>query len=102
MKRTYLMAAVALVASALVVNAQDAQRPRRGGGGGGNSLFAALDTNKDGVLDADEIAKAPEALKKLDKNGDGKITRDELRPAGAAAADTTGKGKKKKTADAAK
>ncbi|MHA3774401.1 EF-hand domain-containing protein [Verrucomicrobiota bacterium sgz303538] len=44
-------------------------------------LFAALDANKDGVIDADEIAKAPEALKSLDKNGDGKLTRDELMPA---------------------
>ena len=79
MKRTYLFAAAALLASTLAVKAQDAQRPR--GQGGNNLLFAALDTNKDGVLDADEIAKAPEALKKLDKNGDGKITREELRPA---------------------
>jgi hypothetical protein len=44
-------------------------------------LFQALDTNHDGVIDADEIANAPAALKALDKNGDGKLTRDELRPA---------------------
>ncbi len=44
-------------------------------------LFMALDVNHDGVIDADEIANAPAALKALDKNGDGKLTRDELRPA---------------------
>ena len=36
--------------------------------------------NKDGTIDADELAKATESLKKLDKNGDGKITEEELRP----------------------
>jgi len=40
----------------------------------------ALDVNQDGVIDADEIANAPAALKTLDKNGDGKLTQDELRP----------------------
>jgi hypothetical protein len=43
-------------------------------------LFVALDVNHDGVIDADEIANAPAALKTLDKNGDGKLTLDELRP----------------------
>jgi hypothetical protein len=43
-------------------------------------IIAALDLNHDGVISADEIAKAPESLKKLDKNGDGQLTRDELRP----------------------
>ena len=42
--------------------------------------FGALDLNHDGTLDADEIRKAPESLKKLDRNGDGKITDDEVRP----------------------
>jgi hypothetical protein len=32
------------------------------------------------VIDEQEIANAPEALKKLDKNGDGKLTPDEYRP----------------------
>jgi len=43
-------------------------------------LMAALDTDKDGVLSAEEIAAASENLKKLDKNGDGKIDRKELLP----------------------
>ena len=45
-------------------------------------LVKALDANRDGVIDATEIANAPEALLTLDKNGDGKLTEDELRPAG--------------------
>ena len=55
------------------------------GGPGGQRpvppIIAALDTNKDGVIDADEISKAAESLKTLDKNGDGKLTEDEYRPA---------------------
>jgi len=43
-------------------------------------LMQALDINKDGTLDEQEIANAATALKALDKNGDGKITPDELRP----------------------
>jgi hypothetical protein len=43
-------------------------------------LFVTLDVNHDGVIDADEIANAPAALKTLDKNGDGTLTQDELRP----------------------
>jgi len=45
-----------------------------------NPLVEALDLNKDGVIDAEEIAKATESLKKLDKNGDGKLTAEEFRP----------------------
>jgi hypothetical protein len=41
-------------------------------------LIGALDANHDGVIDADEIANAPQLLKKLDKNGDGKLTPDEF------------------------
>ena len=45
-----------------------------------NPLIAALDANSDGVIDAQEIANAPAALKTLDKNADGKLTRDEIHP----------------------
>jgi len=60
--------------------------PGAGGPGGGHhrmrhppiAIIGALDANHDGVIDADEIANAVEALKKLDKNGDGKLTPDEF------------------------
>ncbi|MGO8696521.1 MAG: EF-hand domain-containing protein [Limisphaerales bacterium] len=43
-------------------------------------LVMALDTNHDGIIDANEIANAPAALKTLDKNGDGQLTIDEYMP----------------------
>jgi len=43
-------------------------------------IVAALDTNGDGIISADEIANASASLLKLDKNGDGQLTMDELRP----------------------
>jgi hypothetical protein len=46
-------------------------------------IIAALDSDKDGLISAEEIAVASASLKKLDKNGDGKITVDELRPEGS-------------------
>ena len=47
--------------------------------GGPPPQVEALDLNKDGVIDAEEIAKAARSLKVLDKNGDGKLTPDEYR-----------------------
>lgn len=41
-------------------------------------IFAALDANHDGVIDASEIANAATALMTLDKNTDGKLTLFEL------------------------
>src|SRR3954469_4268206 len=92
-----LILTVGLAVSSAVLLAQDADQtpkpPRAGsdrgpggpGGPGGqrpppSPLFEALDLNHDGVIDADELAKASQSLKKLDKNGDGKLTLDELRP----------------------
>jgi hypothetical protein len=43
-------------------------------------IIAALDTNGDGIISADEIANASASLLKLDKNGDGQLTRDEYMP----------------------
>lgn len=94
MKKQIIIIALALGASSSLISAQDGnpppggQRPPGGegrpGGPGGqrppSPIIEALDLNKDGVIDADEIAKAAESLKKLDKNGDGKITEDEYRP----------------------
>ena len=60
--------------------------PGQPGGNGGfpggfvPPVVQALDLNKDGVLDKDEIAKATESLKHLDKNADGKLTQEEFRP----------------------
>src|ERR1051325_5799550 len=54
--------------------------PRGPGGPGGQDMrgrrpvppvVLALDTDHDGIVDADEIANAPAALRKLDRNGDG-------------------------------
>jgi hypothetical protein len=88
------LVALALIASAASLVAQDNSQPPQGGPGGRGGqggpgmgghrppppIMAALDANHDGVIDADEIANASTALKTLDKNGDGKLTQDELRP----------------------
>ena len=57
--------------------------PRQGPGGmrPPDAIFAALDTDGNGMISADEIKKASASLAKLDKNGDGKLTEDEVRPA---------------------
>jgi Ca2+-binding EF-hand superfamily protein len=52
----------------------------RGGPPRQDPLMAALDANHDGVISADELAHASEALKTLDKNSDGQLTPDEYRP----------------------
>ena len=56
--------------------------PGRGPGGalGSSSVVDALDRNRDGVIDAEELLKAPDSLKSLDKNGDGMVSSDEHRP----------------------
>jgi len=43
----------------------------------GQRLLKALDTNNDGIIDANEINNATNSLKKLDRRGDGKLTEDE-------------------------
>jgi len=48
----------------------------------GPPVIAALDTNADGTISADEIANASQSLLTLDANGDGQLTADELRPDG--------------------
>ena len=94
--KTMLALVAALGALSLTAHAQDAGGPpqdgpphggKNGQGGPGMGghrplppIIAVLDANHDGVIDADEIANASNALKKLDKNGDGKLTSDELRP----------------------
>lgn len=52
--------------------------PRRPGGGGvRDPLLQALDRNRDGTIDANEIREATASLKKLDRDGDGKLNREE-------------------------
>lgn len=83
-KITWLIAATVIGVTTTVLLAQDGPPRREGGRPGGpppmHPIIATLDLNKDGEIDADEIAKASQSLLKLDKNGDGKLTRDELRP----------------------
>lgn len=45
-------------------------------------VIAALDTDKDGTLSAEELEAAPESLLELDANGDGEISPEELHPHG--------------------
>jgi len=43
-------------------------------------IITALDVNQNGIIEAEELAKAADALKTLDINKDGKLTSDEYRP----------------------
>ncbi len=82
MKTSILTTVIALGVSAAALIAQEFDGPPgpRGQGGPrqGPPIMIALDTNKDGKLDATEIANAAKALKALDKNGDGELTQDEI------------------------
>jgi hypothetical protein len=110
MNKQVLLLTLALGVATCLLSAQDGNQPpggkrppggkggpggqggpgneRRGPGGPGgmgsqrpvSPIVAALDLNHDGIIDAEEIAKASESLKKLDKNGDGKLTPDEYMP----------------------
>ncbi len=42
------------------------------------AIIGALDANHDGIIDAQEIANASNALLSLDKNGDGQLTPEEF------------------------
>jgi hypothetical protein len=41
-------------------------------------LMAALDTNQDGEISAEEIKNAADALASIDKNNDGKLSKEEI------------------------
>jgi Ca2+-binding EF-hand superfamily protein len=59
----------------------------RGGGPTGeinlirmDPILAAVDTDGDGIISAEEIRDSADAIRKLDKDGDGKLTRAEVMP----------------------
>ena len=87
MKRTAwldgLRSTIAMVALATAATAQPPEGgpPDRGPGGPPRDpLRAALDTDGDHELSADEIKNAAAAIAKLDRNGDGRIDNEEFRP----------------------
>lgn len=62
-------------------------RPPGGMGGGGqrpDPLLGALDANRDGIIDSEELSDAAANLRALDRNGDGRLDREEAsgRPPG--------------------
>lgn len=80
MKKQIILSAL-LATSAITIVAQDADTGAEPGRPPGNRpppLIAALDANKDGVIDATELANATAALTALDKNRDGQLTHDEF------------------------
>jgi hypothetical protein len=80
--RSFLLLGLLGMTGALV--AQQDMPPFNGPGPGGHRppplIVGTLDANHDGVIDADEIAKASKALQSLDQNGDGKLTPEEFDP----------------------
>ena len=83
MKITKLIAGLVVLSAMAVGYAQDQGERRQGPPALRPSpIIEALDANKDGEIDANEINNAAAALKKLDKNGDGKLTMEEVRPRG--------------------
>jgi EF hand domain-containing protein len=97
--KTTIATLIALTAGLSVLQAQSVTAPAAGSPKASTPrakaslplVVATLDANRDGIIDAGEIAKASQALKSLDKNADGRLTREELRrgrptrPASAAA-----------------
>lgn len=81
--QTTMLAAALLGALAAGAHAQQGPPPADSGGLpriGLPPLFApALDQNRDGVISAEEAAKADEFVKALDRDGDGKLSAAELR-----------------------
>lgn len=74
-------------AQAATAPAGQGRGEERGEGGRGpgisfvrlDPILAALDTDSNGEISAEELAAATTALKKLDKNGDGQLTEEEVR-----------------------
>jgi len=64
----------------LMQRIQQQQRQKQAASVGPRLLLRALDSNGDGEISAEEIAKADKSLAKLDRNSDGAITKEELAP----------------------
>ena len=69
---------IVLIAAVAVVSAQ--AQPGRGSYMQFHPLLSALDANHDDVIDEEELAKAPAALRALDRNADGQIAPHEMSP----------------------
>lgn len=78
MKTTIIHLSLALLAGS-IATAREPKEPR---GHRPPPVIAALDADRDGIISAEEIANAANALLQLDKNGDGQLARDELHPEG--------------------
>jgi hypothetical protein len=78
MKTTIIHLSLALLAGS-IATAREPKEPR---GHRPPPVIAALDADRDGVISAEEIENAPNALLQLDTNGDGELTREELQPEG--------------------
>lgn len=72
--------------------AAPADSPGRGGRGEGprgemnfirmDPVLAAVDSNGDGLISAEELRNAAESVRKLNKDGDGEVSREEAMPSG--------------------
>lgn len=60
----------------------DGPMPQKPPGHPPSPVIAALDTNRDGSLSAEELKAAPESLLGLDKDSDGELSPEELHPDG--------------------
>jgi EF hand len=78
MKTTIIHLSLAVLAGS-IATAREPKEPR---GHRPPPIIAALDADRDGVISAEEIANAANALLQLDKNGDGQLTPDEFHPEG--------------------
>jgi hypothetical protein len=74
------IAVVALATAAVAQPPEDGPPERGPGGPPHDHLRAALDTDGDHELSAEEIKNATAAVAKLDRNGDGRIDNEEFRP----------------------
>ncbi len=82
MKRTIALVSLT-IGAAILAGTVRAQRPGGPGGMPGRGfppppVMAALDTNGDGEISANEIDNAVRALRTLDRNKDGKLSREEM------------------------